>query len=126
MTTKPIVVGTDGSAEVLRAVEWAAREAALRSASLRIVSVAEMPPRMTLTPHAVDIETVATHLSRERDQALAAAARAAAATAPYLPIDTGPLDGPPTQAVTRSGSGALMLVVGSHGSSAFAPMTLGW
>jgi nucleotide-binding universal stress UspA family protein len=125
MTTKPIVVGTDGSAEALRAVEWAAREAALRNAPLRIVSVAEMPPRMTMPPHALDIETVATHLSRERDLALATAASAAAATAPDLQIDTDSLDGPPAQAVTRSGSGALMLVVGSQGSSAFAAMALG-
>src|ERR1700761_849480 len=125
MTIKPIVVGTDGSAEALRAVEWAASEAALRGAPLRIVSVAETLPRMTPPPHAADIETVAAHLIKERDQALAAAASAAAATAPDLLIDTDPLDGPPAQAGTRSGSGALMLVVGSHGSSAFAAMTLG-
>jgi nucleotide-binding universal stress UspA family protein len=124
MTTKPIVAGIDGSAEALRAVEWAAREAALRGAPLRIVSVAEMPPRMT-PRQATDIETVATHLSNERDQALAAAASTAAAAAPDLLIDTDPLDGPPAQAVTSSGSGALMLVVGSKGSSAFAAMTLG-
>ena len=124
MTTKPIVAGIDGSAEALRAVEWAAREAALRGAPLRIVSVAEMLPRMT-PRQATDIETVATHLSEERDQALAAAASTAAATAPDLLIATDPLDGPPAQAVTGSGSGALMLVVGSKGSSAFAAMILG-
>jgi len=101
MTTKPIVVGTDGSAEALRAVEWAAREASLRGASLQIVSAAEMLPRMTMPPQAVDIETVSSHLSKERDRALAAAASAAAATAPNLPIETGQLDGPPAQAVTR-------------------------
>ena len=43
MTTKPIVVGTDGSEHAARTVEWAAREAVLRSAPLRIVSAAEMP-----------------------------------------------------------------------------------
>ena len=71
------------------------------------------------------IGTVATHLSGERDQALATATTAAAATAPGLLIDSDPLDGPPAQAVTASGSGALLLVVGSHGSGAFAAMTLG-
>jgi nucleotide-binding universal stress UspA family protein len=125
MTIKPIVVGTDGSAEALLAVEWAAREAALRRAPLRIVSAAEMLPRMSPPPQAVDIETVATHLIKERDQALTAAASAAAATAPDLLIDVDSLDGPPAQAVTHSGSGALMLIVGSKGSSAFAAMTLG-
>jgi nucleotide-binding universal stress UspA family protein len=125
MTTKPIVVGTDGSAQAVRTVEWAAGEAVLRSAPLRIVSAAEMLPRMTASPMTAGIGTVATHLRGERDRALATAARAAAATAPGLLIDTDPVDGPPAQAVTGSGSGALLLVVGSHGSGAFAAMTLG-
>jgi nucleotide-binding universal stress UspA family protein len=125
MTTKPIVVGTDGSARAVRAVEWAAREAVLRGAPLRIVSAAEIPPRMSAPPEDVRFETVASHLIDERDQALAAAAEAAAATAPGLVIDTDPVDGPPARAVTTSGSGALLLVVGSHGGGAFAAMALG-
>ena len=44
---------------------------------------------------------------------------------PELLIDTDPVDGPPAQAVADSGSGALLLVVGSKGSSAFAAMILG-
>ena len=47
MASKPIVAGTDGSEESLRAVGWAAREAALRGAPLRIVGTAELLPRMT-------------------------------------------------------------------------------
>ena len=46
MAAKPIVAGTDGSEESLRAVGWAAREAALRGAPLRIVSAEEAPPGM--------------------------------------------------------------------------------
>ncbi len=38
MTVKPIVAAIDGSAEALRAVGWAVREAVLRGAPLRIVS----------------------------------------------------------------------------------------
>ena len=51
MTTKPIVVGTDGSVQALRAVEWAAKEAALRGAPLRIVSATGMLPRMRVPSH---------------------------------------------------------------------------
>ena len=64
-------------------------------------------------------------LLKERDRALAAAAERAARTAPGLLIDTDPLDGPPAQAVTESGSGALMLVLGSRGIGAFTALLLG-
>jgi nucleotide-binding universal stress UspA family protein len=46
MPAQPIVAATDGSEESLRAAEWAAREAALRGAPLRIVSAAALLPRM--------------------------------------------------------------------------------
>jgi nucleotide-binding universal stress UspA family protein len=124
MTTKPIVVGTDGSAQAERAVEWATREAVLRGAPLRIVSAAEMPPRMSAPPGA-GVETVATHLIADRDRALAAAAGAAAAAAPEVLIDTDAVDGPPARAVADSGSGAMLLVLGSDGHGSFAAMTLG-
>ena len=96
MTTKPIVVGTDGSAQAVRAVEWAAREAVLRSAPLRIVSAAEMLPRMSAPPQGAGIRhrrqlTSSASVTRRWP----AAASAAAATAPDLLIDTDPLDGPP-------------------------------
>jgi nucleotide-binding universal stress UspA family protein len=125
MTTKPIVVGADGSEHAARTVEWAAREAVLRSAPLRIVSAAEMLPRMSASPISSGIGTVGAHFIRERDLALATAAKVAAATAPGLLIDTDPVEGPPAEAVTASGSGALLLVVGSHGGGAFPAMALG-
>ena len=40
-------------------------------------------------------------------------------------IDTDPLHGPAAQAVTESGSGALMLVLGSRGRGAFSALLLG-
>ena len=39
MSARPIVVGTDGSEESLRAVDWATGEAARRAVPLRIVTV---------------------------------------------------------------------------------------
>ena len=48
MSAQPIVAATDGSEESLRAAEWAAREAALRGAPLRIVGTAE--ERAACTP----------------------------------------------------------------------------
>ena len=125
MAAKPIVAGTDGSEESLRAVDWAAREAALRGAPLRIVAAAAAPPGMRSRAGAGEYERVTDVLLGERDQALAAAAERAAKTAPGVLIDTDPLRGPAAQAVTESGAGAQMLVLGSRGISAFTALLLG-
>lgn len=126
MTAKPIVAATDGSEHSLLAVEWAAREALLHGAPLRILSVAAMPPRMLAEPEDLtDIATVASVLRRNRDVALTAAADRAATAAPGVRIETEDLNGQPAQAITDSGSGALMLVVGSRGTGTFAAMLLG-
>jgi nucleotide-binding universal stress UspA family protein len=127
MASKPIVAGTDGSEESLRAVDWAAREAMLRGAPLRIVSAATLLPRMVSRagPTESEYDTVTDVLLKERDRALAAAAELAAKTAPGLLIDTDQLSGQPAQAITEAGAGALMLVVGSRGGGAFTAMVLG-
>lgn len=125
MNVKPIVVGTDGSEESLRAVEWAAGEAILHAVPLRIVSAALLPPVMTALQIRPDPDHVADLIRAERDLALDAAASRAARVAPGLVIVTDPIAGPPAQAVAETGSGASMLVVGSHGAGAFTALTLG-
>src|SRR6266571_4942775 len=127
MASKPIVAGTDGSEESLRAVGWAAREAALRGAPLRIVGTAELLPRMSPRAGASGstYDTVTDVLDKDRDRALAAAAERAAKTAAGVLIDTDELTGPTAQAVTAAGSGALMLVLGSRGIGAFTALLLG-
>jgi nucleotide-binding universal stress UspA family protein len=125
MSAKPIVAATDGSEESLRAVDWAAQEAVLRGVPLRIVSTAALLPRM-IGGHAMsDNDTVSDTIREHRDQALAAATKRAAQTAPGLLIDADQLVGSPAEAVTGASSGALMLVVGSRGNGAFAAMILG-
>ena len=125
MAGKPIVVGTDGSTESRRAVEWAAREAVLRDAPLRIVSAAALLPRMASSTGTSEYETVSDLLRDERDAALASAASVAGATAPGLLIDSDQLSGSPALAVTEAGNGAALLVVGSRGVGAFTAMLLG-
>src|SRR5262249_3743061 len=46
MAAKPVIVGTDGSEESLRAVEWAALEARRHASPLRIVSAPAVMPRL--------------------------------------------------------------------------------
>jgi nucleotide-binding universal stress UspA family protein len=125
MTAKPIVAATDGSEHSLQAVEWAATEAALRGAPLRIVSAAATLPRMSTAPSGEDVDNVTDVLHHNRDQGLAAAAARAAAAAPGVLIDTDVLTGAPAEAVADSGSGALMLVVGSRGAGAFTALVFG-
>ena len=125
MSAMPIVAATDGSEESLRAVDWAAGEAVLRGAPLRVVSAAALLPRM-IGGHAMSgYDTVANVLRKHRDQALAVATARAAQAAPGLLIDADVLDGSPAQAVTEAASGAQLLVVGSRGVGAFAAMLLG-
>jgi len=124
MTAKPLVAATDGSEESLRAVEWAVREAVLRGVSLRIVSAVQVPGMIGLQVRA-DRAFVADLIREESDQAFGAAAARAAEVAPGLQVDTVPLSGPPAQAVTESGSGASMLVLGARGTGAFGWMALG-
>ena len=126
MTAKTIVAATDGSEQSLQAVEWAAKEAVLRGSPLRIVSAAAMLPRMASSgPSGTNLETVSDVLRRGRDQGLEAAAARAAAAAPGLLMDTDVLAGSPAQAVTDSGAGALMLVLGSRGAGAFTALVFG-
>jgi nucleotide-binding universal stress UspA family protein len=125
MSAKPIVAASDGSEESLRAVDWAAREAVLRGAPLRIVSAAGLLPRMVRSKGHSDYETVSDVIRDESDYALTAATARAAKAAPDLLIDADHLDGGPAEAVTEAGSGALMLVVGSRGVGAFAAVVLG-
>ena len=131
MASKPIVAGTDGSEESLRAVEWAAREAVLRGAPLRIVSAEAAPPGMISragpTPaHAPgEYDTVSDVLAKNRNQALAVAAERAAKAAPGLLIDADQLTDGADEGLVQSGSGALMLVLGSRGVSEFKALVLG-
>jgi len=124
MNVKPIVAATDGSGESLRAVEWAAGEAILHAAPLRVVSAAPLPARMVALQLRPDRDHIADFIRSECDLALHAAASRAARVAPGLVIVTHPVHGPPAQAVTESGSGASMLVVGSRGAGLSSRTTM--
>lgn len=127
MAGGPIVLGTDGSRHALRAVDFAAREATARGASLRIVSVPFAWPVNTL------IGAVGFAVSQEvavADQAAAsaavdAAANRAARSYPDLQIDAEIRPGSPAQILLGCASEASMLVVGSRGAGGFAAMMLG-
>ena len=126
MERNPVIAATDGSDASLRAVEWAAREAALRGTALRIVSVAAMPPRMTWQERKPGrLETVADLVRDAAEAALRSAAARAAAIDPGLAVSTALLTGQVGAVLTGEGEGAMLLVTGSRGGDDFGALLLG-
>jgi nucleotide-binding universal stress UspA family protein len=120
---RPVVVAVDGSEASLRAAEWAACEAQRRQAPLRIVAAPGLPPRMRA--YETSSVTVANALRGLAARGLAAAVERVSELAPAVMVDTDLLDGPPALAVSASGSGAELLVVGARGSGGFSALVLG-
>jgi len=126
MGSNIVIAGTDGSDPSLRAVEWAAREAALRGAALRIMAVPARPPRMPWQRGAHGTpDTVADAIRGSYERALATAANRAAEAEPAVAVDTALLSGQPAGALAEAAADALMLVVGSRGAGGFAALVLG-
>ncbi|MFJ1608615.1 universal stress protein [Streptomyces sp. NPDC088253] len=118
----PLVVGVDGSEPSLRAVDWAADEAALRGVPLRLVyaSLWERYEGAALT----------TGLGRSSEQVLAdniveAAAKRAHRREADVKISTEVLPEEPVAGLLREGHTAFALVLGSRGRGGIAEMLLG-
>lgn len=123
MTPKPVVVGTDGSGESLHAVEWAAAEAARRSAPLRIVSVMAVPAHVLAAGDSpVTLDDL---MGSVYHQSLQTTAEHAATVAPGLTISTELLSGSPRQLLTTTAEAASMLVVGAYGIGGYAQPGVG-
>lgn len=118
----PLVVGVDGSEPGMRAVDWAADEAALRGVPLRLVyaSLWERYEGAALAPD----------LGRSSEQVMAdkiveAAAKRAHRRQTDVKISTEVLPEEPVPALLREGRNACALVMGSHGRSGIAELLLG-
>src|SRR5689334_16297453 len=99
-TGRPVVVGVDGSGGALRAVEWAATEAANRAAPLRVVMAFD-PERGAATA---------------RDHALAEAVDVARRARPGLQVQSRPVAGAPVAVLDAESRSALLLAVGDRGT----------
>ena len=105
MTAQYVVVGVDGTLTAVRALDWAAQEAARRRAALRVV-----------------------HAVRDRDEAgpvLASAAARVRAHHPGLEVETSSPVGGATQALIRESDGAALTVVGNRGLGGFTGLLFG-
>ncbi|NAS26004.1 universal stress protein [Herbidospora sp. NEAU-GS84] len=115
--TSTIVVGVDGSAPSLAAVEYAARDAARRNAALRIVHV--WPP-LTVGDNEVHATERAHH-----EGIVAEAQRRAWDCAPDIEISAQLIRGDVIDRLNQEAMGADEVVIGSRGMGGFAGLILG-
>ncbi|WP_427924213.1 universal stress protein [Streptomyces sp. cg40] len=118
----PIVVGVDGSEPSLRAVDWAADEAAVRGLPLRLV-YASLWERYEGTSLAADIVKPSEQVLAE--DIVDSAARRARRRQPDLDVSVDVLPEEPEYALVRESRSASALVTGTRGRSGLAEALLG-
>lgn len=116
-----ILVGVDDSPAAAEAVRWAAEEAALRGASLRIVHAWEFPRFAGLEDAPVTREG----LEAESRGILDRLTRTAAEGRSGLDVVAASIEGRPAAALIDAAADADLLVVGSRGEGGFAGLLLG-
>lgn len=120
----PIVVGVDGSAQSLHALDWATREAAARHRPLRIVHAFQWPLTNELMgPPAVGPPDAGLQYAAER--VLSAAADRARAAAPTLTVGTDLPADVPAAALIDASRHADLVVVGHRGLGGFSGLLVG-
>lgn len=126
--TGPIVVGVDGSAVSKVAVDWAARDAAMKGLDLKLVHVLN-PPVVMAFP---EVPMPPGYLQWQEDEGrkiLDAAVEVAADAAKQAGKDVGisheMVSGPSIPTLVEASKGAHMIVVGCRGRGALARGLLG-
>jgi nucleotide-binding universal stress UspA family protein len=119
--TGGVVVGVDGSAASLGALEWAARQVELTNSTLQIVATWDWP---TTFGWAVPIPT---EFDPEQNvkKALADAEADLRTRHPKIEITARVLQGHPAPLLVEASKGADLLVVGSRGHGEFVGMLIG-
>lgn len=118
----PLVVGVDGSEPSLRAVDWAADEAALRGLPLRLV-YASLWERYEGTSLAHDLGKPSEEVMAE--DTVESAARRAHSRHADVKVTTDVLPEEPEYALVRESRTASAMVLGSRGRSGVAEALLG-
>ena len=119
-----IVVGIDGSEGSAAALEFAAHEAALHQARLRVVTAWAIPYGAYaggLMPPTNLSETV----SQEAEALAKAEAERAVELEPSLYCEHEAIEGHPAEVLTKESRDASLVVVGSRGHCGFASLLLG-
>ncbi len=118
---KPVVVGVDGSDDALRALDWAADEAARHGWPLRIVHAYQTYP---LAMAGVWAEVPSPPVE-ESERILTEAQERVTRNHPNLEVSTVHHEGPAPAVLLRESSRSRMLVVGREGIGRVAELVLG-
>jgi len=116
-----LVVGVDGSAPSLAAVEWAAAEAGARGGRLTVCHVADIGLPTAVPPAPELVARLAADARQVVDAAVARAVR----TRPGLPVEGCVRHGSPAHELVRLAAEAGTVVVGHRGLGGFAELLLG-
>ena len=122
---RPILVGIDGSSSALAAARWAAREALVRRAPVRLVHAFGWMPvhddddPVQIVPEARDA------LRRTAEERLAAAAAQVAEVAPDVAASREVTTGMPAALLVSLTAEAQLAVVGHRGLGGFAGLVIG-
>jgi len=120
---RTVVVGIDGSAQALRAAQWAVPEARRRQAVLRLVTAfAWTDDRLVGLP---GLEPYGEHLRSASVKGLATAAAAAAEVDPDVPVEQEVVLGFPGGVLHDESRSAELLVVGDSGRGRIASAVAG-
>ncbi|GAA1880165.1 universal stress protein [Streptantibioticus ferralitis] len=118
----PLVVGTDGSDAALRAVDWAADEAALRRAPLRIVYASLLAHYEQVVP---SVRTARPSGAVFAEHIVASASERCERRHSDVAVSTEILAEDPAEGLLDEGRNALGIVVGSRGRGELAALLLG-
>jgi nucleotide-binding universal stress UspA family protein len=124
--TDEIVVGVDGSEGSTRALLWAADEARLRRAQLRVVLAWEPPVRVVGgVGWVIPDEQQLGEYGRLAEERLAAILAEHASALAGLDVAESAVHGAPAVVLLREAAGAGLLVVGTRGHGGFVGLLLG-
>lgn len=119
-----IVVGVDGSQHAHRALEWALKEAAVRSTPLTVLAVHPVAAS-AWTGSAITYGEDEPMVVQTRKAAEEAVAKASSGLSDQLSVTVKAESGVPAHALIDSSGNADMIVVGSRGSGGFGRLVLG-
>jgi nucleotide-binding universal stress UspA family protein len=115
----PVVAGIDGSARSLEAADWAAREAALRRATLRLVHATPTAPGLV-------VPVIATDVWRQvGEEVMQHAVVGLGERYPDLVVRGEQLSGRPAETLLSAAANAGLLVVGARGAGGFEGLATG-